>query len=57
MNLLLFQDIAPDSFVTSPILFGDFIKMGTERADRLYEEFADHKKLANVLQDVSNNLL
>ncbi|XP_060586003.1 dynein axonemal heavy chain 6-like [Ruditapes philippinarum] len=45
------RDIAPDSFVTNPILFGDFIKMGTERADRLYEEFADHKKLANVLQD------
>lgn len=52
--LILLQDIAPDSFITKPILFGDFIKMGQERADRLYEEFSDHKKLGNVLQDVSH---
>lgn len=28
--------------------------MGADKADRLYEELADHKKLATVLQDVSN---
>ncbi|KAH3860157.1 hypothetical protein DPMN_023048 [Dreissena polymorpha] len=45
------EEIHPDSFTTSPILFGDYIKMGTERQDRLYEEFTDHKKLAAILQD------
>lgn len=51
------QEIAPESFTQSPIIFGDFLKMGAEKADRLYEEFADHKKLANVLQDVSVSLM
>jgi len=47
------QDIAAESFVTKPILFGDYLKMGQEKQDRLYEELADYKKLENVLQDVS----
>lgn len=42
-----------DSFTTHPIIFGDFIKLGAERADRIYEELSDMKKLTNVLQDVS----
>lgn len=42
-----------DSFTTHPIIFGDFIKVGAERADRIYEELSDMKKLTNVLQDVS----
>jgi len=50
---LLQQEITPDSFTTHPIIFGDFLKMGANKEDRLYEELADHKKLAQVLQDVS----
>ena len=39
--------------MTEPIIFGDYIKMGAEKHDRLYEELNDLKKLKNVLQDVS----
>lgn len=47
------QNVEADSFTTHPIIFGDFIKLGAERADRIYEELSDMKKLTNVLQDVS----
>lgn len=47
----------PESFTQNPIIFGDFIKIGAEKADRIYEELSDMKKLTNVLQDVSLFLL
>ncbi|XP_042305526.1 dynein axonemal heavy chain 6 [Sceloporus undulatus] len=43
--------VDPDSFVQKPILFGDYIKIGVEKADRLYEELPDMEKIMGVLQD------
>ncbi|XP_060075174.1 dynein axonemal heavy chain 6-like [Ylistrum balloti] len=44
------ENVEPDSFSANPILFGDFIKMGADAADRLYEEL-ELKKVKSVLQD------
>ena len=44
--------MTPESFEDSPIIFGDFIKMGADTADKVYEELADMKKLTNVLGEV-----
>ena len=44
--------MSAEKFEESPIIYGDFIKMGAAPADRLYEEMADHKKLCNVLNEV-----
>ncbi|XP_060619679.2 dynein axonemal heavy chain 6 isoform X2 [Anolis sagrei] len=43
--------VDPDSFVQKPILFGDYIKIGVDKADRLYEELPDVEKIKGVLQD------
>ncbi|XP_066474528.1 dynein axonemal heavy chain 6 [Tiliqua scincoides] len=43
--------VDPDSFVTKPIIFGDFIKVGIDKADKLYEELTDMEKIMGVLQD------
>ncbi|XP_044299896.1 dynein axonemal heavy chain 6 isoform X2 [Varanus komodoensis] len=43
--------VDPDSFVSKPILFGDYIKVGIDKADRLYEELIDIEKIMGVLQD------
>ncbi|XP_071788570.1 dynein axonemal heavy chain 6-like isoform X3 [Asterias amurensis] len=45
------QNIEPEAFVKTPIIFGDFMKMGADESDRLYEDIADANKLRNVLQD------
>ena len=42
----------PELFETKPILFGDFMKMGAEPSDRMYEELTDMNKLQNILNDV-----
>ncbi len=42
----------PKSFAEKPIIFGDFIKIGAEKSDRLYEEINDYEKLKNVFHDV-----
>ncbi|KAF6321024.1 dynein axonemal heavy chain 6 [Rhinolophus ferrumequinum] len=38
-------------FLTRPIIFGDFIKFGADRSDRIYVDLPDMEKIANVLQD------
>ncbi|XP_074141707.1 dynein axonemal heavy chain 6 isoform X2 [Sminthopsis crassicaudata] len=43
--------IDQDHFINKPVIFGDFIKIGVERADRLYEDLVDMNKIASVLQD------
>ncbi|XP_053147968.1 dynein axonemal heavy chain 6 isoform X2 [Hemicordylus capensis] len=43
--------VDPDSFVSKPIIFGDYIKPGADKADRLYEELTDIQKIMGVLQD------
>lgn len=42
-----------ETFVTRPIIFGDFMKMGASEQDRMYEELTDMNKVKNILQDVS----
>lgn len=42
-----------EKFETSPILFGDFMKMGADPTDRIYEELVDISKVKNLLVDVS----
>ncbi|XP_067106416.1 dynein axonemal heavy chain 6 [Osmerus mordax] len=44
-------NLEPSYFVTKPIIFGDFIKVGAEKADRLYEDLTDPDKIRGVLQD------
>lgn len=34
-----------------PMLYGDFMIFGKARADRIYEEIKDHKKLESILMD------
>ncbi|XP_067440238.1 dynein axonemal heavy chain 6 [Thunnus thynnus] len=43
--------LEPSYFVTQPIIFGDFIKVGAEKEDRLYEDLTDMNKIQTVLQD------
>ncbi|XP_029289697.1 LOW QUALITY PROTEIN: dynein heavy chain 6, axonemal [Cottoperca gobio] len=43
--------LEPSYFVTQPIIFGDFIKVGAEKEERLYEDLTDMDKIQTVLQD------
>ncbi|XP_062296546.1 dynein axonemal heavy chain 6 [Scomber scombrus] len=43
--------LEPSYFVTQPIIFGDFIKVGAAKEDRLYEDLTDMNKIKMVLQD------
>ncbi|XP_029949300.1 dynein heavy chain 6, axonemal [Salarias fasciatus] len=43
--------LQPSYFVTQPIIFGDFIKVGADKEDRLYEDLTDINKIQAVLQD------
>ncbi|XP_050800280.1 dynein axonemal heavy chain 6 isoform X6 [Gopherus flavomarginatus] len=43
--------VDPDYFVRKPIIFGDFLKIGAEKADRIYEDLTDTEKIISVLQD------
>ncbi|TKS69211.1 Dynein heavy chain 6, axonemal [Collichthys lucidus] len=44
-------NLEPSYFVTQPIIFGDFIMVGAEKEDRLYEDLTDMDKIQTVLQD------
>nr|XP_019939373.1 PREDICTED: dynein heavy chain 6, axonemal [Paralichthys olivaceus] len=44
-------NLEPSYFVTQPIIFGDFIKVGVDKEDRLYEDLTDMNKIQTVLQD------
>lgn len=39
-------------FVEKPVIFGDFMKMGADKQDRLYEEITDYEKMKSIFQDV-----
>ncbi|XP_063314781.1 dynein axonemal heavy chain 6 [Pelobates fuscus] len=43
--------IEPEYFITKPIIFGDFMKVGADKSDRMYEDLTDMEKLRSVLQD------
>lgn len=38
-------------FLSRPIIFGDFIKFGADKSDRIYDDLPDMEKIENVLQD------
>ncbi|XP_018593809.2 dynein heavy chain 6, axonemal [Scleropages formosus] len=44
-------NLEPSYFVDKPIIFGDFIKIGANKADRIYEDLTDMDKIRSVLQD------
>ncbi|KAL4640265.1 dynein heavy chain 6, axonemal [Arapaima gigas] len=44
-------NLEPSYFVDKPIIFGDFIKIGANKADRIYEDLTDLEKIRSVLQD------
>lgn len=50
--ILVLQDVSAEKFEESPIIFGDYLKMGASQADRIYEELVDMKKVASVLSEV-----
>jgi len=43
--------MSAEKFEESPIVFGDFMKMGADQADRIYEELTDMKKVSNILSE------
>ncbi|XP_075463117.1 dynein axonemal heavy chain 6 isoform X2 [Ascaphus truei] len=43
--------IDPVYFVTKPIIFGDFMTIGADKADKVYEDLTDMEKIRSVLQD------
>ncbi|PVD36438.1 hypothetical protein C0Q70_03422 [Pomacea canaliculata] len=45
------ETVDAETFVTRPIIFGDFMKMGASEQDRMYEELTDMNKVKNILQD------
>ncbi|CAG5121595.1 unnamed protein product, partial [Candidula unifasciata] len=45
------ESVDPESFVSHPIIFGDFMKMGTPSTDRMYEDLTDIAKVKSVLND------
>ena len=49
---LSFQDYGADKFENSPIIFGDFMKIGASDSDKLYEELVDMKKVKYILSEV-----
>ena len=52
-QIFVFQNVTPESFSTHPIIFGDFIKVGADKVDRLYEEMPNLDKVKTILGDVS----
>jgi hypothetical protein len=48
------QTIEASSFITNPIIFGDFIKVGAAREDRVYEDLSVVEKVKASMADVSS---
>lgn len=51
-SIYVCQNVEPSAFETNPILFGDFMKMGADPADRIYEDLVDVSKVKSLLTDV-----
>ncbi|TGZ67987.1 hypothetical protein CRM22_004505 [Opisthorchis felineus] len=45
------EDMEVESFSKTPILFGDFLKPGLPRSERLYEELTSTEKARNLLNE------
>ena len=48
----MLQTVEPESFVTNPIIFGDYIKVGAAKEDRVYEDLSVLEKVKTSLSDV-----
>ncbi len=46
--------MSAEKFEEFPIIFGDFMKVGASRSDRIYEELVNMKKVPLVLSEVSH---
>ena len=51
-NVVYVQEVPAEKFESDPIIFGDFMKVGAAKSDRIYEDITDMKKLHNVLSEV-----
>ena len=51
-DVVCVQEIPPEKFESDPIIFGDFMKVGAAKSDRIYEDITDMKKLHSVLSEV-----
>ena len=45
------QDYAAETFEKKPIIFGDFMKVGADPKDRLYEDIKEMPRLQKILND------
>ncbi len=45
--------MSAEKFEESPIIFGDFMKVGASQSDRIYEELVNMKKVPMILSEVS----
>jgi dynein heavy chain len=45
------KEISADKFEESPIIFGDFMKIGAAEADKMYEELTNMKKVVAILEE------
>ncbi|XP_028297484.1 dynein heavy chain 6, axonemal-like, partial [Gouania willdenowi] len=49
------MNLKPEYFVTQPIIFGDFMKVGAVKEDRPYMDLTDMTQIQNVLQHYLND--
>ncbi|CAD5112359.1 DgyrCDS1592 [Dimorphilus gyrociliatus] len=46
------ENVEAESFITNPVIFGDYIKMGLDRQDRVYEDLSGNlAKVRSILED------
>ena len=50
--ILVLQNLDPNTMTTHPILFGDFMKVGADKEDKMYEDLTNIDKVKQVLGDV-----
>ncbi|XP_072114311.1 dynein axonemal heavy chain 6 isoform X1 [Mobula birostris] len=43
--------LEPNYFTSKPIIFGDFLKIGADKSDRLYEDLNNYVKVKSVLRE------
>ncbi|CAL1548308.1 unnamed protein product, partial [Lymnaea stagnalis] len=50
------ESVEPQTFITDPILFGNFMRMGSPPEERFYEEMMDMNKIKSILSDYLDDL-
>ena len=51
---LIPQNLQPESLASHPILFGDFMKVGAAKEDKMYEDLSNRDRVKQVLGEVSS---